>query len=293
MSLTPLEIENTKFRGAFNGYNRSEVDLLLSKASQELEARLKQIEELQRRISQLEQTVATYRESEELLKNSVVLAQRTSDEIIAAAHQQADAIRREAESAGRETARRLGELKAEREQFEYAFHGLLAGFLHRLEQGNPALVQRLPAAAELPASGAGVEREASHSRELMSEAGSSHPAPGERGDLPPIPQVDLPPVPTVPTPGGPATPQHTPQTHGDDFAEAVEAARPTPRQEWPDPPPLEPVEDLPLDAASQPVDAGNLGSQPIQASESGSQPRENQPAGPHGDQAVADRLPLE
>ena len=52
------------------------------------------------------QSVSRYQESEDLLKNSVVLAQRTCDELIAAAHQQADAIKREAEAEGKDIGRK-------------------------------------------------------------------------------------------------------------------------------------------------------------------------------------------
>ena len=33
----------------------------------------------------------------------------------------------------------FSQLRSQREQFEYAFHGLLTGFINRLEQGNPQL----------------------------------------------------------------------------------------------------------------------------------------------------------
>lgn len=250
MSLTPLDIENTKFRGAFNGYNRAEVDQLLSRASQELEALLKQIDELKRRIGQLEQTVADYRESEELLKNSVVLAQRTSDEIIAAAHQQADAIKRTAETDGRETRQRLGELRAEREQFEYAFHGLLAGFLKRLEQGNPALARPAQSAPELQAPNVQQDEPKadplSHSQQLLSEAATAQQAPQTPDAVPRIPQVETPPVPQVPAAAEPHGPGETNPGSRDDFEQVVEAARPVKRDAWPAP--LEPAEEEELAA---------------------------------------------
>ena len=48
-----------------------------------------------------------------------------------------------AESEGEGIKRRLSDLKNEREQFEYAFHGLLTGFQRRLEQNNPQLAEDL------------------------------------------------------------------------------------------------------------------------------------------------------
>jgi cell division initiation protein len=295
MTITPLDIENTKFRGSLGGYNRNEVDLLLAKVAQELEARLAQIEELQRKITQLEQSVATYRESEELLKNSVVLAQRTSDEIIAAAHQQADAILREAESSGRETTRRLGELKAEREQFEYAFHGLLAGFLHRLEQGNPALGERHRPAAELQApqssGAAGAAGEpASHSRQLLSEAGGTGSQPEAAAGPDRISGVDAPVA-----EAGSAPAHGAPDTQQDDFKQAIAAARPVPRDEWPGPgdadaadPRAEPGTEEPV--AGEPPELGGV--RPMGDDEPGPPPAEDEAAAPEELQDRDDRLPL-
>ncbi len=146
--LTPLDVENVKFRGALSGYDRTEVEQFRSRLIQSLEDYIAQVEQMRQRIAELEGQLLRYHESEELLKNSVVLAQRTADELIAAAHQRADLIVQAAQMEGESVRRSLGDLRSEREQFEYAFHGLLAGFLRRLEQGNPTLAA--PAAAPGP-----------------------------------------------------------------------------------------------------------------------------------------------
>jgi cell division initiation protein len=144
--LTPLDVDNAKFRGALSGYARGEVEQFRARVIQALEDYIAQIETHRTRIAELEAQLARYRESEELLKNSVVLAQRTADELIAAAHQRADSVIRAAQLEGETVRRSMGELRAQREQFEYEFHGLLSGFIHRLEQANPAL--RPPAALQ-------------------------------------------------------------------------------------------------------------------------------------------------
>jgi len=139
MPLTPLDAENTKFRSGFRGYAREEVERFRATVIAALEDHIKRSEQLSARVAELDGQLARYREKEELLKDSIVLAQRTCDELIAAAHQKADAIRREALLEGDDIRRELAELRSQREQFEYAFHGLLSGFIHRLEQGNPRL----------------------------------------------------------------------------------------------------------------------------------------------------------
>lgn len=143
--MTPLDIENLRFRTGFRGYNRDEVERFRADALAAVEDYIALAAQLSARVAALEAELSKYHDSEELLKNSVVLAQRTCDELIAAAHQRADAIERQARVGEDEIRRRLAELKSEREQFEYAFYGLLSGFMHRLEQTNPALAP--PAAA--------------------------------------------------------------------------------------------------------------------------------------------------
>jgi len=147
MTLTPLDADNVRFRGALSGYNRGEVDQFRARVVGALEDYLALIESFKARITALEGELARYRGSEELLKNSVVLAQRTADELIGAAHQRSDAIVRTAELDAEAVRRSMAKLHAEREEFEYSFHGLLTGFLRRLEQGNPALNPPATAAA--------------------------------------------------------------------------------------------------------------------------------------------------
>jgi DivIVA domain-containing protein len=143
--LTPLDAEGVKFRNAFSGYDRNEVEQFRMRVIQALEEHIAQAESLRLRNAGLEEQLARYHESEELLNKSVVLAQRTADELIAAAHQRADSIVQAARLEGESIRRGLAELRSQREQFEYAFYGLLTGFIQRLEHSNPALAPALPA----------------------------------------------------------------------------------------------------------------------------------------------------
>jgi DivIVA domain-containing protein len=140
VSLTPLEIENVLFRRSmFGGYDRTDVERFLAQAARSIDEYVTRIDQLQRQLEQQELDLARYRESEEHLKHSVVLAQRTADELIAAARQRAETIRGEATLEADRLRHSLVDLHNEREQFEFAFHGLLSGFMRRLESNNPAL----------------------------------------------------------------------------------------------------------------------------------------------------------
>jgi cell division initiation protein len=146
MALTPLDLEKFELRTGFRGYVREDVERLRYETLRSVEDYLARINALQTRVGELERDLQQYRANEDLLKSSVVLVQKTSDELITAARQRAELIVREAEAEGEVIRRRLADIRNDREQFEYAFHGLLSGFLHRLEQGNPALTPA-PAAA--------------------------------------------------------------------------------------------------------------------------------------------------
>lgn len=152
MSLSPLEIENIRFsRSMLGGYDRTEVERFLAQAARSIDEYVSRIDQLERQVAQLEADLQRYRENEDLLRSSVVHAQRGADELIAAARQRADAIKGEAELEAQKLRQSLSDIRNEREQFEYAFHGLLSGFIRRLEHGNPALGGAAHSAVPSPA----------------------------------------------------------------------------------------------------------------------------------------------
>lgn len=216
MALTPLDADKAKFRSVLRGYARDEVERFRVDVIATLEEHIARGAELAGRVAELESQLARYRENEELLKSSVVLAQRTCDELIAAAHKQADVIKQEARLEGDQIRQQLAELRAQREQFEYAFHGLLTGFKHRLEQGNPRLVARETSAALTGGSQADeVASEATDDDEdLVAEQGGHAPSgpPRDEAPRPRIPGVPAPPSVTVPgVPPIPADPGAAPR----------------------------------------------------------------------------------
>jgi len=202
MVLTPLDIEKARFHNALGGYRRDEVEQFRLNVLRSVEEYIERIGELSGRIKELEGALKRYQESEELLKNSVVLAQRTCDELIAAAHKRADAIKQAAENEGDSLRHELADLRAQREQFEYAFHGLLTGFLNRLEQGNPRLTaapsaQALPGAAEPATQPESPPRESSEGQPAAKEEAEIKSAPPPSSQVTPPAMPPIPPVPSV------------------------------------------------------------------------------------------------
>lgn len=151
MSLSPLEIENIQFTRSFlGGYDRNEVERFLAQVARSIDEYVSRIDQQQRQIQQLEAELQLHRENEDLLRSSVVHAQRSADELVAAARQRAETIKGEAALEADRLRHSLADLKNEREQFEFAFHGMLTGFIRRLEHNNPALLPAGEPTRELP-----------------------------------------------------------------------------------------------------------------------------------------------
>jgi len=115
--LTPLDIQKKEFRRTFRGYSEEEVDSFLDQVTQDYENLLREIQVLKEKIAQTEQNIARYREIEEAIKNTMVMAQKNADElrqntekeagvILDRARIEADQLTREAEQ---EAAALLGE----------------------------------------------------------------------------------------------------------------------------------------------------------------------------------------
>ena len=96
--LTPLDIENKRFgKQMMNGYNVDEVDDFLDELTLEYGKLYKENAELKERREELNTDVGKYKDLENTLQNTLVIAQKTADEIIDVAKQQAEQITKDAE----------------------------------------------------------------------------------------------------------------------------------------------------------------------------------------------------
>ena len=95
---TPLDIENKKFsKQMVNGYNVDEVDEFLDEITADYEKLYKENKELKENTEELHNDVGQYRTIESTLQNTLVIAQKTADEIQNVAKQQAEQIIKDAE----------------------------------------------------------------------------------------------------------------------------------------------------------------------------------------------------
>ena len=97
MQITPVDIRNKEFRKGVHGYQSSEVDKFLELVSRDFEGTYAENFELKEQVEKLEQDLARYKNLENTLQQTMVLAQQTSEAVRQSAHQEAELLLREAE----------------------------------------------------------------------------------------------------------------------------------------------------------------------------------------------------
>ena len=95
--ITPLDIENKRFSKQMKGYNCDEVDDFLDELTLEYGKIYKENAELKSQREDLDDSVGKYKNIETSLQNTLVMAQKTADEIVDVAKKQAEQIVRDAE----------------------------------------------------------------------------------------------------------------------------------------------------------------------------------------------------
>ena len=101
MALTPMDIHNKEFSRSFRGYNEDEVDQFLDEIVDEFEKLYKENMELRDKINNLIDQINQYRTMEKTLKDTLVTAQKTADEVTSLAQKKSELIIREAEEQAR------------------------------------------------------------------------------------------------------------------------------------------------------------------------------------------------
>ncbi len=97
--LTPLDIENKKFqKQMMNGYNVDEVDDFLDEITVDYEKLYKDNTELRAEIERSKSDLEKYKNIEQTLQNTLVMAQKTADDIKNNAQDEADNIIKNARS---------------------------------------------------------------------------------------------------------------------------------------------------------------------------------------------------
>ena len=97
MKVSPLDLRQVKFRKTFRGFDRAEVMALMAEVADDYENALREVDKLQQEVAKMEALLGHHREHERDLRNTLLTAQKLSDEFRANAEAQARQIIREAE----------------------------------------------------------------------------------------------------------------------------------------------------------------------------------------------------
>lgn len=95
--LTPLDVQKQVFNTSFRGYSVNEVRAYLHLLAEELESLLKERGRLASENAVLREEVNDYQDRERMLKDTLLSAQKVSEEIRENAHKEAEIIVKEAE----------------------------------------------------------------------------------------------------------------------------------------------------------------------------------------------------
>jgi cell division initiation protein len=94
--ITPVDIQHKTFKKSLQGYDRAEVDHFLDELIESLEDEAQEKAALEAEIADLRERISHFKAMEESLQNTLILAQRTADEVKATAHKEADVIKAQA-----------------------------------------------------------------------------------------------------------------------------------------------------------------------------------------------------
>ena len=144
MDLSPLEITQREFGRKFRGLDPEEVHAFLEQVAEEMTRLLRETGDRAAQIQRLEAEVRMYQEREEALRNTLVTAQKMTEEIKANAKREAELMMRETELRAEkllELAHRklaqvqaeIAELKRQRDLFASKLRGLLKTHLELLD----------------------------------------------------------------------------------------------------------------------------------------------------------------
>lgn len=142
--LTPMDIRNTEFKKGFRGYNEEEVDLFMDKVVADYEKLYKEHNELKEKINSINDKLESYNEMEKTLQSTLIVAQKTSEDIVANARKEAELIVREAEDKKKEIiaqanadivdiSKKIEELKTQLQIFRTRYKTFLEAELESLD----------------------------------------------------------------------------------------------------------------------------------------------------------------
>ena len=149
MKITPIDIQQQQFKGKMlGGLDAEDVDAFLQSVASEMESLIRENNELKEQQARHNREMAEMAEKEKDLRETMLAAQRITEEMKANAKKEASLVVSEAELRAErivmDAERQLGELKARIEdvrrqkiQFEMSLKALLDSFARQLSGDEP------------------------------------------------------------------------------------------------------------------------------------------------------------
>lgn len=149
-----LDIANKEFKVSLRGYNQDEVDEFLDEVMRNYEAVIRENDDLRQNTSGMGEKLEQYRQLEQTLQSTLIVAQSTADEMKQAARKEAELVVREAEARARELIQKaenqvlqqqaeVERIKRDTDQFRARVKSLLESQLALLGQELGAPIERL------------------------------------------------------------------------------------------------------------------------------------------------------
>jgi cell division initiation protein len=144
MTITPIDIQQQRFKTRAMGYEKVGVDHFLEQVAEELEQYHRMVQELKEELARTRVSLNEMRAREEMLKETLMTAQRMTEEIkgnalkeveilMAEAGLKAERIVQEAEDQRNQLLNEVQEIKRQKATFQAALRGLVESHLHLLD----------------------------------------------------------------------------------------------------------------------------------------------------------------
>lgn len=149
--LSPLDIEMKEFKKNLGGYNKEDVDEFMRILLQDYKELYMENVSMKDKLGTLTTAVSRYKSMEDVMQNTLIVAQSTSDEVKKAANTKAQTIIEEAETKSREilmdSKHQLSQLNMELEQMKM----VIAGYKNQMRsilQSGLEMIEKIPDAEQ-------------------------------------------------------------------------------------------------------------------------------------------------
>jgi cell division initiation protein len=144
VTVTPLDMRQTRFGSAMRGYDKIEVTRFLEEAAADYEHTLRENERLRQQLASLDASVHQYREMEGSLKNTLMSAQKLADDmrenalresarLVSEAEGRADLLTQKAQARAEDVQREIDGLKLKRRDVQTSIEACVSTLRNALD----------------------------------------------------------------------------------------------------------------------------------------------------------------